>query len=129
MVVSSITVGSCEAKASLLEERLSVQVNAVVRNRPTDYDWVAKVLRPEAGPGNYARFQGLLETEVNFFDKLLPELSRLEAPPPRTFPYLWGDYKSLSREVLLLERQPEFELAIMKSSGLYSIQLFTLFKN
>jgi hypothetical protein len=109
--VTTITVGSCEARASLLEERVNVQVNAAIKGRSKDYDWVAKVLRSEAGPANYARFQGLLETEVNFYMELLPELGQLGAPLPRTFPLVWGDYKTLSREVLLLERQSGFQLS------------------
>ena len=46
-----------EVKASLLEERLNVQVGATIKGRERKYDWVAKVLRAEAGPANYARFQ------------------------------------------------------------------------
>ena len=51
-------------------------------------------------------FQGLLETEVNFYEKLLKELN---FPPPRTLPYLWGNYQSLNREVLLLEHDSAFQ--------------------
>ena len=28
---------------------------------------------------------------------------RLRAPMPKTFPVLWGDYKSTEKEILLLE--------------------------
>ena len=44
-------------RGSLLEERLIVYVEAVVKGREKGYGWLAKVLRPEAGPANYARFQ------------------------------------------------------------------------
>ena len=48
-------------------------------------------------------FQGIMETEVNFYFKLVPELIGLRAPMPKTFPILWGDYKSTDKEILLLE--------------------------
>ena len=57
MVLSSLTVKNADSKASLLEERLNIQVNAFIRGRSKDYDWIAKVLRSESGPANYARFQ------------------------------------------------------------------------
>ena len=41
----------------MLEERLIIYVEAVVKGRNKGYGWLAKVLRPEAGPANYARFQ------------------------------------------------------------------------
>ena len=44
-----------------------------------------------------------METEVNFYFKLVPELIGLRAPMPKTFPVLWGDYKSTEKEILLLE--------------------------
>ena len=44
-----------------------------------------------------------METEVNFYFKLVPELAALRAPMPKTFPVLWGDYKSTEKEILLLE--------------------------
>ena len=37
---------------------------------------------------------------------------------PPTLPYLWGDYKTLNREVLVLQREEKFESAPNKSSGL-----------
>ena len=40
---------------------------------------------------------------MNFYFKLVPELMRLRAPMPKTFPVLWGDYKSTEKEILLLE--------------------------
>jgi hypothetical protein len=47
--------------------------------------------------------QGILETEVSFYTELLPELGQLGAPLPKTFGVLWGDSKTLNREILLLE--------------------------
>ena len=44
-----------------------------------------------------------METEVNFYFRLVPELMGLRAPMPKTFPVLWGDYKSTEKEILLLE--------------------------
>ena len=44
-----------------------------------------------------------METEVNFYYKLIPELISLRAPMPTTFPVLWGDCKSTDKEILLLE--------------------------
>ena len=44
-----------------------------------------------------------METEVNFYFKLIPELISLRSPMPKTFPVLWGDYKSTDKEILLLE--------------------------
>ena len=67
--MNSLGISACESKAALLEERLNVQVNALIRGRSKDYDWIAKVLRSESGPANYARFQGLLETEINFYER------------------------------------------------------------
>ena len=67
--MNSLAISACETKAALLEERLNVQVNALIRGRSKDYDWIAKVLRSESGPANYARFQGLLETEINFYER------------------------------------------------------------
>ena len=78
---------------------------------------MAKVLRSEAGPANYARFQGYLETEVNFYDKLVPELRSLGTPLPTLFPYLWGDYQTFNREVLILERDNDFQPAPISSEG------------
>ena len=40
---------------------------------------------------------------MNFYFKLVPELMRLRAPMPKTFPVLWGDYKTTEKEILLLE--------------------------
>lgn len=100
-----------------MEERLDILVNASIKNRAKDYDWMAKVLRSEAGPANYARFQGYLETEVNFYDKLLPELRSLGTPLPTLFPYLWGDYQTFNREVLILERDNDFQPAPISSEG------------
>ena len=100
-----------------MEERLDILVNANIKNRAKDYDWMAKVLRSEAGPANYARFQGYLETEVNFYDKLLPELRSLGTPLPPLFPYLWGDYQTFNREVLILERDNDFQPAAISSEG------------
>ena len=56
--VNTLTVQGSQSKGSLLEERLDIQVNAQIKSRSKDYDWMAKVLRSEAGPANYARFQG-----------------------------------------------------------------------
>ena len=112
-----MTVQSSQAKGSLLEERLDILVNANIKNRAKDYDWMAKVLRSEAGPANYARFQGYLETEVNFYDKLVPELRTLGTPLPTLFPYLWGDYQTFNREVLILERDNDFQPAPISSEG------------
>ena len=55
-----------------LEERLDVQVNAYIKSRSKVYDWTAKVLRSEAGPANYARFQGWskMQTCLKFFVKV-----------------------------------------------------------
>ncbi len=117
IVVNELTASTSEIKASLLEERLDVNVGATVKGRERKYDWIAKVLRAEAGPANYARFQGLLETEVNFYADLIPDLNQLGAPMPRTFPFLWGDYKTLNREVLLLERQAAFDVATTIENG------------
>ena len=44
-----------------------------------------------------------METEVNFYFKLVPEIAALRAPMPKTFPVLWGDYKSTEKEILLIE--------------------------
>jgi len=41
-----LEVGSCDQKGSLLEERLAIGVEAVVKGRSKQYEWVAKVLRP-----------------------------------------------------------------------------------
>ena len=123
MTVTVITTGPCEAKGSLLEERLRIQVSAQIKGRPKNYDWTAKVLRAESGPANYARFQGLLETEVNFYHQFLPELQELKTVLPKTFPYLWGDCKTLNKEVLLLEKEPEFYLATKKSLDLPHVLL------
>ena len=43
-----------------MEERLSVGAEAVVKGKTKEYQWIAKVLRPEAGPANYARFQVII---------------------------------------------------------------------
>ena len=115
--MSALTVQSSQAKGSLLEERLDILVNANIKNRAKDHDWMAKVLRSEAGPANYARFQGYLETEVNFYDKLVPELRSLGTPLPKLFPYLWGDYQTFNREVLILERDNDFQPAPISSEG------------
>ena len=64
-----MTISACESRAALLEERLNVQVTAFIRGRSKNYDWIAKVLRSESVPANYARFQGLLETEINFYER------------------------------------------------------------
>ena len=56
--VNTLTVQGSQSKGSLLEERLDIQVNAQIKSRSKDYDWMAKVLRSEAGPANYSRFQG-----------------------------------------------------------------------
>lgn len=55
------------------------------------------MLRPETGPANYARFQGILETEVNFYERLVPQLKGLGAPLPVLPRKVHGDYKTLSR--------------------------------
>ncbi len=113
-----MTIGPCHSRAALLEERLNVQINAFIRGRSKDYDWIAKVLRPESGPANYARFQGLLETEVNFYDKLIPQLNSLGSPKLTTLPYLWGDYESLSREIVLLQKNSLFKAKEVGEEGL-----------
>jgi len=103
--VSAITVGPSQDlhAGSLLHEQIRVIVSAVVKGKEKEYDWIAKIHRSENESANYARFQGLLETEVNFYFKLVPELMRLRAPMPKTFPVLWGDYKTTEKEILLLE--------------------------
>ena len=45
------------SRASLLEERFFVTVTARVKSSEKEYAWIAKVLRAEAEPANYARFQ------------------------------------------------------------------------
>ena len=77
VTLNSLAVSACETKAALLEERLNVQVNALIRGRSKDYDWIAKVLRSESGPANYARFQGLLETEINFYERYNEEVQNV----------------------------------------------------
>ena len=62
--------------------------------------------------------KGYLETEVNFYDKLIPELRTLGTPLPHLFPYLWGDYETHSKEVLLLERRNDYNLAPLSSEGI-----------
>ena len=93
---------------------------------------MAKVLRSEAGPANYARFQGYLETEVNFYDKLVPELRSLGTPLPKLFPYLWGDYQTFNREVLILERDNDFfpapistEESTPISTTIYTLKIYS----
>ena len=44
-----------------------------------------------------------MESEVNFYAKLVPELSSIGAPMPATLSLLWGDYKNFGKEVLLLQ--------------------------
>ncbi len=39
-------VGRCDQKGSLLEERKAVGVEALVKGKAKQYEWVAKVLRP-----------------------------------------------------------------------------------
>ena len=63
--VNTLTVQGSQSKGSLLEERLDIQVNAQIKSRSKDYDWMAKVLRSEAGPANYSRFQGINKI-INF---------------------------------------------------------------
>ena len=60
-----------------------------------------------------------METEVNFYFKLVPELIALRAPMPKIFPILWGDYKSTDKEILLLENLENqgFNLASPSSQG------------
>ena len=62
-----------------------------------------------------------METEVNFYFKLVPELNGLRAPMPRTFPVLWGDYKSTEKEILLLENLENqgFSSAPPSSEGIF----------
>ena len=65
--------------------------------------------------------QGILETEVNVYTELLPELRLLKAPLPLTFDVLWGDCKTLNREILLLEEPVNqgFESALsLQKTGL-----------
>ena len=102
VVVSTITVGS-ECRAALLEERISVQVEAKVRGADKSYSWLAKMLRADSDEANRARFQGTLETEVSFYQRLVPELNSLGCPLPKMYPMIWADYKSLNREVLIVE--------------------------
>jgi hypothetical protein len=52
-------------RGSLLEERLIIYAEAVVKGRTKGFGWLAKVLRPEAGPANYARFQVRLKTQTS----------------------------------------------------------------
>ncbi len=49
--------GGIVSRASLLEERFFVTVTARVKSAEKEYSWIAKVLRAEAAPANYARFQ------------------------------------------------------------------------
>ena len=50
------------------------------------------------------------------YAKLLPELG---APSPLSMKFLWGDYKNINREVLILDNDAaDFELAPPKSCGL-----------
>ena len=78
-------------------------------------------------------FKGILETEVNFYFKLIPELMRLRAPMPKTFPVLWGDYKSTEKEILLLENLENegFVSPQLSSEGIvfhfYMLCIFVLF--
>jgi hypothetical protein len=65
----------------LLEERLTVWVEATVKGRTKEYEWLAKVLRPEAGPANYARFQ--VTTGADF----ALSLSRFTRKLPRKIPW------------------------------------------
>ena len=65
--------------------------------------------------------KGILETEVSFYNELLPELIQLGAPLPKTFNVLWGDSKTLNREILLLDdpNAQGFESAIhLQKAGL-----------
>ena len=58
---------------------------------------------------------------MNVYTELLPELRLLKAPLPRTFDVLWGDCKTLNREILLLEEPVNqgFESALsLQKTGL-----------
>ena len=59
-------------------------------------------------------FQGFLETEIYFYSKFVPELSRLGAPLPLLYPLVHSDYISMNREILLLDD--------LQSKGFYAIQ-------
>ena len=63
--------------------------------------------------------KGILETEVNVYFKLVPELTALRATMPKTFPFIWGDCKSTSKEILLLENLEcrGFQSAIQSPEG------------
>ena len=62
----------------------------------------------------YSFFQGFLETEIFFYSKFVPELSRLGAPLPLLYPLVHSDYAALNREVLLLDD--------LQSKGFYAVQ-------
>ena len=47
--------------------------------------------------------QGVMESEIKFYARLLPELASVGARMPTTHSFLWGDYKNSGKEVLLLE--------------------------
>eukprot|EP00095_Tigriopus_kingsejongensis_P007359 maker-scaffold706_size108852-snap-gene-0.17 protein:Tk07359 transcript:maker-scaffold706_size108852-snap-gene-0.17-mRNA-1 annotation:"GM26080" len=109
IVLETLTVGpSTTGKASLLEERYGILVTAKVKHQPQTYYWIAKVLSPEIETSNYARFQGILETECNFYAKFIPELSRLGAPLPQFYPLVHCNYAKLGREILLLEDMTKY---------------------
>ena len=74
--------------------------------------FIYQVLRAETGPANYARFQGVLETEIDFYERFVPSLQRLRCPLPRFFPLVWSDYSTLNREILLLEDMTRYVHAI-----------------
>ena len=66
---------------------------------------------------------------MNFYFKLVPELMRLRAPMPKTFPVLWGDYKTTEKEILLLENLENegFVSPRLSSEGkIYLIYIFFL---
>ncbi|XP_059079718.1 uncharacterized protein LOC131877903 [Tigriopus californicus] len=112
VALETLTVGpSPYGRATLLEERYGVQATAKIRGHAKDYHWIAKILRSDVEKSNHARFLGILETESNFYQLLVPELTALGAPLPQFYPLLHSEYKKLGREILLLSdiRQLGFE--------------------
>ncbi len=58
---------------------------------------------------------------MSFYTDLLPELTQLGVPLPKTFNVLWGDSKTLNREILLLDdpNAQGFESAVhLQKAGL-----------
>ncbi len=100
VTLMTLTVGpDSTLRSTLLEDRLRVEATARVKAAAKEetYCWVAKVLRVEAEAANRARFQGTLETEVNFYQRLVPQLRQLGAPLPLLPSMVHSDCKTLNR--------------------------------